>query len=448
MKFYPIKGVSVLMLLIALLTLSPSSEAQQNVFSAQEAVEYALKNAVQVKNALLAVQIQHQTNRDITSAALPQVNGSVNYTDYVKIPVTLLPGELAGQPAGTFLPVQFGVKHNLNYGLDVRQLLFQGEVFVGLQARRTSIDYAQKMVEVTNEQIKANVYKLYYQILAGRQQLASIDANITRIEKLYEDTKEIFKNGFVEKLDVDKAEVTLTNLRTEKIKIENQLTVALEGLKLIMGMPAKQELILKDSLPEESFKENIVDEVYAYADRKEYQQLQLQEKLNEFNIRRYKLSYIPTVSVTGNYSRNAFRQQFNFFKGGEPWFNTSFIGLSVSVPIFDGFSRDAKIRKAKYELMQTQNSIDNLELSIDNEVTTTRLNVRSAVASMDYQKKNMELAEKIYNQTKLKYEQGLGSNLEITNAQSELTTAQNNYYAALYDAIIARIDYLRATGKL
>ncbi len=448
MKFYPIKGNAVGILLLVLLTVTSYSKAQQNIFSAQEAVDYALKNAVQVKNALLSVQIQHQTNRDITAAALPQINGSGNYTDYLKIPVTLLPGELAGQPSGTFIPVQFGVKHNLNYGLDLQQLLFQGEVFVGLQARKTSMDYAQKIVDVTNEQIKANVYKVYYQILAGRKQLESIDANIARITKLYNDTREIFNNGFVEKLDVDKAEVTLTNLRTEKIKIDNQLTVALEGLKLMMGMPSKHQLVLKDSLPEETFKENIVDEVYTYTDRKEYQQLELQEKLNEFNIRRYKLSYIPTFSVTGNYSRNAFRQQFSFFKGGEPWFNTAFVGLKVSVPVFDGFSRDAKIKKARYELMQTQNNIDNLELSIDNEVQTARLNVRSAVASMDYQKKNMNLAEKVYNQTKLKYEQGLGSNLEITNAQSELTTAQNNYYAALYDAIIARIDYLRATGKL
>jgi outer membrane protein TolC len=87
-------------------------------------------------------------------------------------------------------------------------------------------------------------------------------------------------------------------------------------------------------------------------------------------------------------------------------------------------------------------------MSIDKEVAEARINIRSALATMDFQKKNMQLAEEVYNQTKLKYEQGLGSNLEITNSQTELTTAQNNYYSALYDAIVARVDFLRATGKL
>lgn len=448
MRFHRTKELNKLVLMMIFAGAALATSAQENAFTAKEAVDYALKHTAQVRNALLGVQIQQQTNREVTSAALPQVNGNLNYTNYLNIPVTLLPGELAGQPAGTYLPVQFGVKHNLSYGVDVQQLLFDGQVFVGLQARKTTIDYAQKGVEVTEEQIKANVYKVYYQVLAGREQVASLDANINRIEKLLNDTREMFKNGFVEKLDVDKADVTLTNLRTEKIKVENQLTVALQGLKLLMGMPVKEELILKDSLPEETFKHEEVDQVYNYKDRKEYQQLELQEKLNQFNVRRYKLSYIPTLSVSGNFTRNAFRQEFTFFKGGEPWFNTTFVGLKIAVPIFDGFAKDARVKRARFELQQTQNNIQNLQLQIDNEVEQARVNMRSAVASMDYQKKNMEVAEKVYNQTKLKYEQGLGSNLEITTSQSELTTAQRNYYAALYDAIISRIDYLRVTGKL
>ncbi len=446
MRFYSMKIVPRLVLLTFAVAISAMVSAQ-NAFTAQEAVDYALKNTVQVKNALLGVGIQNQTNREVTSAALPQISGSLNYTNYLDIPTSLLPGEFFGQP-GTYIPVQFGVKHNLNYGVDIQQLLFDGQVFVGLQARKTTMEFAEKNAEVTKEQIKANVLKIYYQILAGRQQVQTINANIERIEKLDSDSKEMYKNGFIEKLDIDKTEVTLTNLRTEKLKAENKLIVALQGLKLLMGMPAKNELILKDSLPEETFKQDVLDEVYSYDDRKEFQQIQLQEKLNEFNVRRYKLTYIPTVSINGNFSRNAQRQSFSFFKGNEQWFNTTFVGLKIAVPIFDGFAKDARIKKARFELQQTQNLRENLQLQIDKEVEEARINLRTAVASMDYQKKNMELAEKVYNQTKLKFEQGLGSNLEITTAQSELTTAQNNYYGGLYDAIIARIDYLRATGKL
>ncbi len=449
MTSYLRKWINTPALIVALFTgTMATAQDQKNAFSAQEAVEYALKNTVQVKNAMLALQIQKQTNREITAAALPQINGSLNYTDYLNIPVNLLPGELAGQPQGTFIPVKFGVKHNFNYGLDAKQLLFDGQVFVGLQAGKSAIEFAEKGVEVTKEQIKANVYKIYYQVLAGRQQTSTINANIARIEKLLSDSRELLKNGFVEKLDVDKTEVTLTNLRTEKIKIDNQLAIGLQGLKFLIGMPPKQQLVLTDSLPEELFKEDVVDQVYKYEDRKEYQQLEVQEKLYEFDVKRYKLTYIPTVSVSGNFSRNAYRNTFNFFKGGEPWFNTTFIGVRVEVPIFDGFARDARIKRARFQLNQLQNTKSNLRLSIENEVEQSRINLRSAIASMEFQKKNMALAEKVYGQTTLKYGQGLGSNTEITTSQTELTAAQNNYYAALFDAIVAKIDYLRATGKL
>jgi outer membrane protein TolC len=154
------------------------------------------------------------------------------------------------------------------------------------------------------------------------------------------------------------------------------------------------------------------------------------------------------VSLSSSYYQLAQRNKFNFFKGGEPWFPSSSIALRINVPIFDGFAKAARVHTAKLQLEQTNNNLKNLELSIDREISETRINLRSAVATMDYQKKNMALAEDVYNQTKLKYEQGLGSNLEITNSQAELTAAQNNYYAALYDAIVAKVDFLRATGKL
>ena len=154
------------------------------------------------------------------------------------------------------------------------------------------------------------------------------------------------------------------------------------------------------------------------------------------------------MSLSSSYYQLAQRNEFNFFKSGQPWFPSSSIALRINVPIFDGFAKAARVSTARLQLEQTNNNLKNLEMSIDKEISETRINLRSAVASMQYQQKNMQLAEEVYNQTKLKFEQGLGSNLEVTNSQAELTTAQNNYYAALYDAIVARVDFLRATGKL
>ena len=457
--------------LFVLLFVAADTKAQDTTanLSVKQAVEFATKNSMQVRNSLLGIELQRAQNKEITAQAYPQLNGTASANYYPNVAIQRFPNFIAaaaygvlvqeGVKKGTgdpivapadfgFVEAQFGTKYIASAGVDFSQIIFDGQVFVGLQARNTAINLATKTAEVTQEQIKANVYKVYYQILAGRQQLSTIDANINRFERLLNDTREIFKNGFAEKLDVSKAEVSLTNLRTEKLRLENQLETALLGLKLLIGMPAAQPLVLTDTLPEEIYSEEILDTQFKYTERPEYEQLSLTKKLNEYNIRRYKLSYLPSISLRSTYYQIAQRNQFNIFKAGEPWFPSSSIGVNINVPIFDGLAKAARVRTAKLQLEQANNNLENLELSIDKEISESRINIRSAVASMEYQRKNMQLAEEVYNQTKLKYEQGLGSNIEITNAQAELTTAQNNYYGALYDAIIARIDYLKATGKL
>lgn len=437
-----------ILILGSLLVMQFAGAQTVNEFTVQQSVDYAMKNSVQVRNALLDIQVQKQTNKEITAAAYPQINANGSFTNYLDIPVSLLPAEIMGGPPGTYFPVAFGTKYNANGGLELNQLLFDGQVFVGLQARASSIRFFERQADVTKERINVNVQKIYYQLVVGAKQKNSIIANIERFEKLLFDTKEIYKNGFAERLDVDKVSVQLNNLRTENIKIQNQLDAGNAGLKFLLNMPQKDSLVLIDSLSEDQLKENILDSTINYIDRKEYKLLEEAVKLNEYNIRRYKLSYLPTVSAFYNYSKNAQRTEFNFLKGSEPWFTTSFVGLRLNVPIFDGFAKRARIGKAKLELQRTRNNIEQLTSSIDRDVADASLKIRSALLTIDNQRQNMQLAESVYSTTKKKFEQGLGSNQEIYNAQTELKVAQTNYYSALYDAIIARIDYLAATGKL
>ena len=254
-----------------------------------------------------------------------------------------------------------------------------------------------------------------------------------------------------EKLDVNKIEVNLTNLRTERIRLENQLQSGYLGLKILLGMPARDQLHLTDTLSfneEEKLKKEILEGTYNYSNRKEYQQVELAKKLGEYNVKRYKYTYFPVLSAFGSYSFNAQRNKFDFFDFDQKWFPTAMLGFRLNVPIFDGFAKDARVKKAKFELEQTVNNLENLKLAIDQEVEAARINMRSAMVSLEFQRTNMQLAEEVYNQTKLKFEQGLGSTLEITNAEADLKVAQTNYYSALYDAIIAIVDYRKATGTL
>lgn len=437
--------------IISFFTLSISGlyaqDSSIHQFSVQEAVAYAKKNSVAVRNALLDVQIQRQTNKEITAAAYPQINGQFTINDYLDIPTSLLPAEITGGPAGTYVPVKFGTKYSATGAIDASQLLFDGQVFIGLQARSASMELANKQVEVTAEMINVNVQKIYYQLVVGKKQLSTISANIERFGKLLADTKIIYENGFAEKLDVDKVNVQLSNLLTERLKVQNQLEAGNAALKFLMNMPQKEELILTDTLSNEVLTKNILDNSYSYEDRKEFQLLTTSQKLLKFNIKRYQLSYLPTVSLFGNYSKNAQRTKFDFLKDGS-WFTTSLIGLRINVPIFDGFAKRSQVNKARLEYEKTSNNLEQLKASIDNDVAQSTINITNALVTVNSQQQNMELAEEVYNSTKLKYEQGLGSNQEIYTAQTELKTAQNNYYSALYDAIIAKIDYQKATGKL
>lgn len=436
-------------IILMLIAFGNKSNAQtKNEFSITQCVDYANKNNLQVKNALLNIKGQQAFNKEITASALPSLTATFGGVNYLELPVSLLPGEIFGGTAGSFIPVRFGTKYNTNASLQLQQILFDGQVFVGLQARKTSIDLQQKAAEVTEEMIKTNIHKIYYQLVVSKTQIGLLDANIERLQKLEHDSKELYKNGFVEKLDLDKIAVQVANLQTEKLKASNAVEMGYIGLKTLIGMPVKDTLVLTDKISEDQITTSIASNLdYQYTDRKEFQAISLGKKLNEYNIKRYQLSYLPTIAMSGAYTKNAQRNTFDFFKGGD-WFTTSFIGLNMSAPLFDGFARKARITKAKIDLQQTENQLQNLRLNIDAEVTQAKINFSTAINTLNNQKRNMQLAESVYAQTKKKYEIGTGSNMEITGAQTDLVTAQTNYIGAMYSAIIARVDYLKATGKL
>ncbi len=442
----------IIVIVTALFATAAQAQEQKTVhaFSLADAVSYAQKNNVQVKNALLDIDIQTQTNREIAAAALPTVNTSLSGTNFLTIPTSLLPGQIFGGAAGTFIPVQFGTKYNSTYGANFNQLLFDGQVFIALQARATSLDWKKKNAALTEENIKANIYKIYYQLSASKTQLNILDANIERLQKLANDAAAMYKNGFAEKLDVDKVNVQLNNLQTEKLKANNSVTIGFMGLKMLMGMPIKDSLVLTDVINESSLSTEVLfEDDFQYGVRKDFQYLTTVKKMSQFNVKRYQLSYLPTISINGSYTKNAQRTKFDFFDNNNGnWFKTSLIGLNINLPIFNGLSTVAKIKRAKLELEQVDNQLSAMKNNIDNEISQAKLNYMSSVATVNFQKKNMQLAENVYSQTKKKFEAGTGSNTEISAAQADLVAAQNNFMNALYAALIAKVDLLKASGKL
>lgn len=462
---------AVFSLIITVAVAQPVNDTTKKThsFSLQQAVDYARKNNVQVKNALLDIEMQKQVNREITSNAYPHINGNISTSYNPSVATQVLPNFISpatyqvlidegvkdgsGNPIQMpsdfgFIAAQFGTKFSATAGVSLSQILFDGQVFVGLQARDASIRFRKKNAELTEEAIKTNIYKIYYQLLAGKTQIELLDANIALLERLLRDTRILYENGFRENLDIDKVSVQLTNLQTEKNKVVSGISNGYYGLKVLMGMPVQDELILTDTLDEETIKADILANVsYNYADRKEFQLAEILKELNQYNIKRYKLSQVPTVALAANYAKNAQRDKWDFFGKGD-WFTISTINLNIAIPIFNGYYAKSKIQQARIDLQKRENEIESLKLSIDNEVATAKNNFQSAIERMEFQRKNMDLAEKVYQQTKKKYEVGTGTQSDLNIAQTDLRSAQANYILALYDAIIARVDYLEATGKL
>lgn len=439
---------SISLIFFLLLIGGQTFSQKQHRYSLRQTVDYAMKNATAIQNALLDIKIQQQTNREVTAMAFPQLNTSVVYSQYIQLPTSLVPADFGGGPSGTYVPIQFGVKYNVTAGLDFNQVLFDGQVFVGLQARSATLEFSNKQAEVTMEMVKVNIYKLYYQLVVGERQMGSIDANIDRFEKLLKDTREIYRNGFAEKLDVDKVSVQLSNLQTEKLKVQSQLDAGNAALKFLINMPQADTLMLTDSLRVEQLNEIIIDDSLDYNNIKEYQLYEVGRRLASYNVRRYKLSAYPSLFLFANYGRNAQRTTFDFFKEGGSWFPVTVAGLRLQFNIFQGNLRRSRMMKAELEMKKMDNNLVQMKENIDNNVSQATFRINAAIATVETQKKNMKLAEDVYLSTKLKYEQGLGSQQEIYAAQTELKMAQNNYYGALYDAVIAGVDYRKAIGRL
>jgi outer membrane protein TolC len=216
-----------------------------------------------------------------------------------------------------------------------------------------------------------------------------------------------------------------------------------------MGLSQRDTIFLTDTLSSDAVKRELLSSAdFRYEDRTEIQLLNTVTELQQLDLKRYKLQYVPTLSAYWNFSENALRGEFNFFDFSLPWYKTSIAGINLSVPIFDGFQKHNRIKQARYSLEKTQNSKENLERVIDFQREAAVNQLRNSLTTLDIQERNMALAEKVFNTTKKKYEQGIGSSFEILQADTDFQNAQSNYFQALYDAVNAKIVYYRSLGKL
>jgi outer membrane protein len=461
------KKMNVLLSTFLVLSAGSVHAQQKYELTVKEAVELAYKNVFELKNAELDYKIQEAKNREILGQALPQVSGNISANRYLQLPKILFPdatstavysilkaegvsgsgGPIVNVPDPALREVSFQQPWNTSIGATVTQLLFQPDVFVGLQARKTALELNQAIIGQTKEKIKDSAYKRYYAILIVQKQLHFLNESVIRLEKLYHDDSIMFKNGFAERLDLDKVQVQLNNLRTAQSTVESAVTLSYAYMKFALGLSQKDTVVLKDDLTVENIKQGLLDESFSYDNRAEIKTLTVLEQLQKLDVKRYKMGYLPTASLSGNYSVNGMGQKF-FTDKSTFWLKSSYVGVNINVPIFSGFQRKYKIEQAQLNLQKAQNNIENVKQAIDFEQVATKESLKNALFNLDIQERNLDLALRVYNTTKLKFEQGLGSSFEVLQSDSDYQQAQSNYFNALYNATVAKISYQYSLGKL
>lgn len=440
------------MLFTAILSLTLGSLSAQQIdsgkthnFNLEQSINYAYEHQKTILNAALDQKIADAKVKETIGIGLPQINGSADFRDFIKLPTSLLPGEFFNQPVGTVVPVKFGVKYNSTLGLTANQLIFNGSYLVGLQASKTYKDLSQRAYTRSKIETNVAVSKAYYMVLVSNKQLDLLDANIAQLKIALNQTKTLFDNGFAEKLDADRLTVLYNNLVTEKQNIIRSLVLGTELLKFQMGMPIEESLSLQGKIEDVKLEQIAVNQdSTTYKNRIEYALAETQLKLNELDLKRYKSEYLPSLAAFGStsvqYQNNSFSNLY------QKSFPTTVVGLQLNVPIFSGFQRTNRVKQAQFTVQKSQNDLFNMKNVINVDIKVSTTNYTNSITSLSNQLRNLALANEILKVSKIKYEQGVGSSLEITQAQTSLKEAENNYINALYDALISKIDTEKATG--
>ncbi len=447
-------------LFILLSVLVSFAEAQnkdslRTYFSLQQAIDYASMHQKDVLNADLDIQIAKAKVRETIGIGLPQVSANFDAKDFFTLNFLFpglfaFPGAVSGGEPGAYIGFPLPTpSYSAAAGIQASQILFDGSYLVGLQATRTYREFSEKNLTRTKIDLVVTVSKAYYNLLVNRQRLNLIGANVVRLKKLKDDTQAMYDNGFVEKIDLDRVILTYNNIVTEQEKTGRLIGLSEYFLKFQMGMDISTPIILTDSLNADQVKNiSIPTEKNDVTGRIEFSLLQTQQHLLELDLKRYRSQYLPNLILYGNLTTAEQRPKFDIFDSDKKWFPTGFVGATFTLPIFSGLQKHYRVEQAQLSIRKMKNEMENTTHALSFEVNSNKTALINAVASLTTQEKNLELANEVYNVSKIKYDQGVGSNLEVINAETSLKEAQINYYNAMYDALVAKVDMDKAMGTI
>jgi len=424
-------------------------------FSLQDCINYAYQHQDSVVNAGLDVKSADYKVKESIGTGLPQINGSASFQDYLRPPTSVGPDFSKGftapiDPNAPLVPFPIGaVKYNNTYSLTATQLLFSGTFLVGLQAAKTYKELSQRNLVRSKIQTNVSVTKAYYLVLVSTEQIKLLDADISQIKHQLDETTAENKQGQAEGIDVQRTQVQYNNLVTNRANALELLTLSYQTLKFQMGMPIYTELVLTDKLEDvkldQQLGQNTGDTTF-YHNRIEYNLLETSLKLNELDVKSKKAAFLPTLNANGGFA-DVYQENHLKFLFNHPY-PYNYIGLSLNVPIFNGNQRKYQLKESQVNVDKSRNDLENAKNAFGLQANAARFTYINSLRSLDNQKRNQQLAQEVLRVSKIKYQQGVGSNLEVTQAQTDLESADNQYIQSLYNTLISKVDMDKAYGKI
>ena len=434
------------LLLSCFVAISFAANAQQN-FSVEEAVQYAIRNHSSTKKDVIKIADAEAQMKAIKATGLPQLNGSAEYQYFIEVPAMPLPKEF--DPTGEGGTIAFQKRNNLNLGLNASMLAFDGSYLVALKAAKLYREYVRSQTEITPITIRKNVTDSYYTVLIAEKNKAQLEKNINIIQTLRKEVGEIYKAGLNEKLDVDRIDLSISNLQSTINVLSRNIEILKNVLKFQMQLPMDQQITLTDNFDviynEAQTEQSKSVEQLNIQNRPEYRSIGKGIELAKLDIDRFKKGYLPSLSVFGSFGRGF--QSDNIFKSGGLWIPTSLVGIKLAVPIYDGGAKKANIQRA--QIVVDNNVIDrnDFERATNLEVINAQQSYLNALETVKDKQKSLDLAQEIFRVSQVKYKEGIGASFETQQAEAELYSAQAGLIQAQSEVITSKFAIEKALGN-
>ena len=409
----------------------------------EDAISFALENNSEIKNAKLEIDKAYKQKWKTISIGLPQVKANFDYTNFLELPVSLIPAQFFGGQEGDFAEVSFGTEQNLVGSARISQIIFDGSYIVGVKAIKTYLELSNNALQKTNLEVEKSVNKAYLNTLLSNENIDFIDKNIKNLKSTLRETKLLYKNGFVEEESVEQLKITLSELKSKRKFAYQFSLLSKDILKIYLGYEEQYELNLTSSL------ESIINYQVFEVPKIESWDINsnIDIKMANTNVESKKLLYkleqsksLPILSsfISGAYTGN--NNSFLFNKQNQKWFGSALFGINLKVPLFSSFKRSASSQMAKITYEQSKTKLEKAEQEIRVSAKNAKANYELAVNNLSVSKNNMSLAEKIETKNKIKFSQGMANSFELRQAQNQLYQTQKNYLDAIQNLVSKKVE--------